>query len=265
MRLSKQSVELKYVSPLALIADGIRYSRANHQKSDSWAILERVSVDQQLLCSRCGNPLKNDSFNYCNGQKCCEKCDICYTIEDHIGPKDLDLIKRIGFHARHESVLEHSLIVYEVKMSTKALLEESRHRIGVSQVVTSSRYALDVIDIEFMETKNDFVNQMLKNHKKQIMALLNTMKDENGKIKKSDMDDLAMLLPQAFIYTMQLSFNLRSLMHFLRLRTEPGAHYSIREIAIMLIDELSDLWKELVFQDKKVKENYEKFKKENNG
>lgn len=260
---TKQKVKITYISPMYLIANAIRYSRHNHIKSDSWAIAEGIAPGFKPKCPKCDTYLIPDAYEYCSGEWICTKCDFYYTREYHIGPKDFDLIKRIGFHARHEAVLEHSEIVFDVKMTTKSLLEESTHRIGVSRVATSSRYALDIIDVEFDETRKDDVNELLEKHRQDILELLKKYKNENGKIKKADMDDIAMLLPQASLYTMQLSFNLRSLMHFLRLRTAPGAHYTIRNIAFQMIDELPEMWRELVFQDEGVKKNYEKRK--NNG
>ena len=242
---TKQNVQLIYATPLWLISNGIRYSHDNHKQSDT-------SI--RYICPICGG----EKEDYLFGEQICSNCNVAMEIksEMEIGEKDFSLIKRIGFANMHESVLEHSLIVFNVKMATKALLEESRHRIGLSQTVTSSRFALDLIDIEFEPTRKEKINEFQEKQKKELIELIDYYRDEKGRIKKHDMDDLAMLLPQAFIYKMQLTFNLRSLVHFLRLRITSNAHYTIRNIAKQLIDELPVEYKELVLEDKIIKKNY---------
>jgi flavin-dependent thymidylate synthase len=214
-------VKLIYNSPLNLISNAIRYSHNNHDKSDT----KQIGKDNT------------------------------------IGSKDYDLIKRIGFHMNHSSTLEHSLIVFDVKTTTKFLLEESRHRIGISQTVTSSRYALDIIDIEYEPTRKQDVNEMIERHIEDIKNMLDKYKDEKGKIKKSDMDDIAMSLPQAFLYKLQLTFNLRSLVHFLELRLNSSAHYTIRKIAYEIINELPNDYRKLIFENQKIKKDYELYKR----
>jgi thymidylate synthase (FAD) len=176
---------------------------------------------------------------------------------DSVGSKDYDLIKRVGFHMNHSSVLEHSLITFHVELSTKALLEFTRHRIGIAYTVTSSRYALDTMGIEFEDVSHKLVNQKLK-------ELKDVLRDELKDANKKTFDQLAMLLPQAFMYKMQVSFNLRSLVHFLKLRTNKAAHYSIRKIAFEMIDVLPPEWQELVLLDEKINKNYKTYKEINN-
>jgi len=216
-------VKLIYASPLWLIANGIRYSRDNHHLSDSKVLFRD------------------------NG-----------SIETTLGSKDFDLIKRIGFHKFHSSVLEHSLLVFHVELSTKALLEWTRHRIGVAYTVTSSRYALDSMGIKLELTGDTKIDNILQRIKQLIDE---AMVDS----KKKDFDKLAMLLPQAFMYEMQVSFNLRSLVHFLKLRTSKSAHITIRKLALEIIDVLPNDYKELVLLEPTIKENYEKIKYKNKG
>ncbi len=201
---TKQQVRLLHISPLWLIANGIRYSHATWDKSDS------VAIDN---------------------------------INKEIGEKDFELIKRVGFNLKHESVLEMSQIVFDVRMSQKALLEESRHRIGVSQVVTSSRYALKKIEIEMELTGDEEIDKDLELIKQIVIKRL-----KQGK----SLDKVSKLLPQAFIYTLQIQFNLRSLLHFLRLRLDKAAHRDIRIIALKMVEALPGEWVELILEDKEV-------------
>jgi len=211
---TKQSVKLIYFSPLWLISNAIHYSHNNHNKSDS-KVLYRD-----------------------NGQR-----------ETILGSKDFNLIKKVAFHLNHSSVSEHSLIVFDIKLTQKALLEMTRSRIGVAYTVTSSRYALDSMGIEFEPNEDMSVDLILKQLKENI-------KDIMFNKSKKDFDTIAELLPQAFIYKMQVSFNLRSLVHFLQLRIHPSAHRDIRLIAKMIIDELPDDYKELILLNDKIKKNY---------
>ena len=160
-----------------------------------------------------------NAINYSHGNQHKNK-----SITEPVGKDELNLIKKVGFHLNHSSVLEHSLIVYDVELSTKALLELSRHRIGVSMTVSSSRYALDKIGINIEPVGDSQIDFILEQFKEMIEIHL------KGK-KKKEFDKIAMLLPQAFMYKAQISFNLRSLKHFLELRTSKAAHYSIRQLA----------------------------------
>jgi len=220
---TKQSVKLISITPLWLIANAIRYSHNNHSKSDT------------------------DNILLLHGYEIIEEPDF-----DDIGCKDFDLIKRVGFHMNHSSVLEHSLLVFDIKLTQKALLEFTRHRIGVSYTVTSSRYALDSMGIEFEPNEDISVDLVLEQLKENIEDIMFNK-------SKKDFDSIAELLPQAFIYSMQVSFNLRSLVHFLSLRINPSAHRDIRLIAKMIIDELPEDCKELVLLDEKIKKHYENY------
>jgi thymidylate synthase ThyX len=153
-----------------------------------------------------------------------------------------------------------NIIVFDIKMSTKALIEESRHRNNVSQTVTSSRYALDVIDIEFEKTGDENIDDFLENYRQACIRLIDSYRNEKGRISKKDMDNLAMILPQAFIYKMQLTFNLRSLLHFLELRLSKAAHWSIRNIAKEMFEVLPGDYKELILEDEDIKKELEGMK-----
>ena len=234
----KENVNLIYASPMWLISNAIRYSKDNHDKSDS-----------AIYCGNCHIVLSESSLKD-------RKCNLCdFEVESRgytdaifdIGEKDIDLIKRISFNLNHDSTLEHSLLVFAVKMSTKALLEESRHRQSVSQCVTSSRYTLNKVEIGFEDTGDtdiDYYNQIhVDNIKKMI---------EEGKTN----DLTAMMLPQSFYYKLQLSFNLRSLVHFLRLRLAGAAHKTIRLIAVQLLESLPKEYQDLLLHDPDINEKY---------
>jgi len=224
---TKQRVSLIYTSPLWLISNGARFSHNNHNLSDSKV------------------------FFRAKGQ-----------IETTLGSKDFNLIKKIGFVHFHQSVLECSLIVFDVHMTTKSLLEESRSRIAVSQTVTSSRYALDLIDIEREPTGDPKLDEFNEKYRLELIELIDSYRNDKGRISKKDMDRLSLSLPQWFIYKMQLSFNLRSLVGFLKLRLGFEVHINIRQIAYMLFKELPDDYKELVLADKDIAKKVDQCKRD---
>jgi len=239
---TKQSVELIHYTPLWVVANAIRYSHSNHDKSDTKTV---------KVCPACE---QNVDIEYIDQEFKCNSCGEVFTKHKEIivlGPKDFDLIKRVGMKMKHESVLEFGTLVFDVKMSTKALLEAERHRVGISMTVTSSRYALNKIEILFEPTGDPEIDDDLEWWKHQIEMRLKQNKP---------LDKVSKMLPQAFIYSMQLQFNLRSLLHFLRLRLTKEAHEDIRRIAIMLVKALPDDYQKLVFLDEKIKSNYIKLK-----
>jgi len=241
-----KNVKLIFASPLWLISNGIRYSHNNHHLSDTKVI------------KACPNCEQDVDIEYIDQSYKCHACGEVFSKLHKVtvfGKKDFELIKKVGFHMNHSSTLEHSLIVFDVKLSTKALLEWTRHRIGTAYTVTSSRYALDTMGVEFEMTGDEKIDNILIDYWHEIDALMH-----NKKYTKKDFDKIAMLLPQAFIYKMQVSFNLRSLVHFLELRTEKAAHKTIRKLAIEIIDELPDDYRNLIFENEKIKKNYEKYK-----
>ena len=241
---TKQSVRLISASPLWLVSKGIRYSHNTHDKSDT---------SDTTACPKCGGDMKRYYSDECP-VIICEKCHYLQIGLTPLGPKDFALIKRVGFKHKHESVLEFAQLVFHVDMTQKALLEESRHRIAISQTVTSSRYALNKIDIKLDTSYDKEIDEDLNIIKQMITKHLNNNKP---------LDKVSKLLPQAFIYTMQLQFNLRSLLNFLRLRLAKDAHIDIRLVAYMIFSSLTDEYQELILCDEVIKSHIDKIKDEN--
>jgi len=166
----------------------------------------------------------------------------------YIGKKDLELIRKVAFGRNHSSVLEHSLLTFDVECSAKCLLELSRHRIGVSMTVQSSRYTLRKDLIEFEKTGVHEIDETMSNYINKILELLED--------KKNTMDDISMMLPASYIYKMQLTFNLRSLVNFLILRLDKSAHKNIRDLSFELMEQLPEDYKNLLKNHKKINELY---------
>jgi len=158
---------------------------------------------------------------------------------DLIGDKDRALIDRVGNKMKHSSTLEFLNYVWEVEMSTKTLLAFTRHRVGISMTIRSTRYTTQ---------KNKGKHQVqytdkTKDYLKRIMDIVNEAIEDG-----LNNDEISLLLPQGYIYKGQIQFNARSLQHFLKLRTKSDAHFQIRELAFNLFDSLPDSHKYL-FED----------------
>jgi thymidylate synthase (FAD) len=159
---------------------------------------------------------------------------MCWNSEsksDCNGPIDQALNLRIANKLKHSSVLRHSLYVFRITASTKTLLAFTRHHAGVEFSVQSTRYTTSkrADQLEFTETPNPIINGYLD-------AIMKLVQDavQSG----ASNDDIAMLLPQAYNYTWQVSMNAQSIQHFLGLRTSPHAHYDIRAVAYAIYESL---------------------------
>lgn len=153
--------------------------------------------------------------------------------------KGKERIERVCNKFRHASMLRFASYIFRIELSTSALLEWTRHQ-HADYAVKSSRYCTkqnpDAITVEL--SKNTLVNTMLTRHIKEIIELIKA----NPSIAN---DDLKLLLPQGFIYEMQVQFNAQSLQNFLALRTAKSAHYHIRDLAYEIFNQLPNSHKYL--------------------
>lgn len=158
---------------------------------------------------------------------------------DLIGDKDRALIDRVGNKMKHSSTLEFLNYVWEIEMSTKTLLAFTRHRIGISMTIRSTRYTTQKNkgkhQVQYTDETKDYLER--------IMDIVNEAIEDG-----LNNDEISLLLPQGYIYKGQIQFNARSLQHFFKLRTKSDAHFQIRELAFNLFDSLPDSHKYL-FED----------------
>ena len=157
--------------------------------------------------------------------------------------KGKERIDRVCNKFQHSSMLRFVQYIFECELSTSALLEFTRHQVGVDYAVKSTRYCTkqDVDNIQYQLSNSEKVNDMLI---KNMFEVRRFIKD-NPTIGN---DDLKLLLPQAFIYKMQVQFNAQSLQHFLKLRTAKSSHYQIRQLAKAMFDAIPEEHKYL-FED----------------
>ena len=163
----------------------------------------------------------------------------------HTTEKGMERMDRVCNKNQHSSMLRFMSFIFEVELSTSALLELSRHQVGVDLAIKSTRYCTkqNTDDIKLEYSNNDSVNNLLNNHLDEIVALIKN----NPGISN---DDLKLLLPQAFIYKGQMQFNAQSLQHFINLRATKSAHYHIRDLANAMYEAIPDDLKYLFTQGK---------------
>ena len=162
-------------------------------------------------------------------------CYNSFKYMDNLGEKDLDLLDRLSNRYRHESVIEHLVVSYEVITSREVLQEIARHRIA-SYSVKSTRYTLkelknakkidpdDYCIIYSKRTNKQLIKQLLEEIQKQL---------QNGATN----DEVKEMLPECFATTIIMTVNARSLKNFLNLRLSESAYYKIREIAELMLSE----------------------------
>ena len=158
---------------------------------------------------------------------------------DILGPNDAKTIRNVIRHG-HESTLEHSMITFDISGVSRALLQElSRHRVGTSPSVESTRYTLkriltgevSVNDV-LVKTGNEMIDKLNHEHMTKLKALLNTF-DIPQDIAKYG-------LVEAYMVKEQITFNVRSLRNFLRLRLSKHALWEIKELANVFLTSLPE-------------------------
>jgi len=180
--------------------------------------------------------------------------------DDELGPKDRELLDRVGNKYRHGSVLEHLVFSFHVKDVSRALLQEhSRHRMA-SISVRSSRYTIkelrdekafitvDKFDFERAskyvvftgnETVDTFILENLENLRFTVVS-------------GASNDIVKYTLPEAYKTEFVWTVNARSLQNYLKLRTHKSALWEIRNLAYAVFEaipeDLKYLFEEYVYK-----------------
>jgi thymidylate synthase ThyX len=126
--------------------------------------------------------------------------------------------------------LEYSWFVFDLLMDQGAYFEFKRHRMMTQTVQPLSPYhgyALPKL-ITDSGLEEDFYEAMLlaRNAYTEIAAV-------NAAVA-------AYVIPNAYNRRLLTGFNLRSAVHFIKLRTAPNAHFAIRRVANRIADEISE-------------------------
>lgn len=172
---------------------------------------------------------------------------------DDITEKDKDLLLRLIFKNKHESISEHIVYTFNLLDVPRYVLQElARHRIA-SYSVKSTRYTLKELKEEesFVDfkVKDDKIKLDVNRAKKYIdindeislESQINQLEILRTEIKKgTSLDKIKNLVPESYLTNIVFTINFRSLMNFLRLRTSKAAHYKIRELAFKILDQIPE-------------------------
>ena len=161
--------------------------------------------------------------------KAIRKCWKSEDKSDDFGESDQKLIRKI-IKKGHTSTLEHSLYTFNIKSISRACLQEiARHRIGIALSVESTRYTLKRIlkgespENFLIDIGNESLNQLILNHFSEIMEVIERENIPNDIAKYA--------ICENYPVSLIMSFNIRSLRHFISLRKSSGAHKEIKELA----------------------------------
>jgi len=222
------TVKLNHASPLFLAANAARTCWDSNDKSDTL---------KQLQCTNC---LSTDIDTTAME---CEECGGS-SFENHLGERDEALLERVIGKFKHGSIAEHITINISVKRMPRSVLQEiSRHRIGVSPSVASSRYILKKImkglkqedySKYFMYIGDEVVDSLLE---QQITTLITAVK--TGKSN----DVIKHLLPEAMYADGVYTFNLRAVHAFLNLRIADGVYPPIQYLASRIYDSIPESYR----------------------
>ena len=231
-------IKLLNITPIELIITGIRACYESQNKSDSY---------YETL---------NDYSDSLNMYKSIESF---YRPKFKLGEKDKALIERI-IKSGHLSTLEHSSITFLIEGFSRDVLQEfSRHRVGVSPSVKSTRYTLSELKNEESFAKFTIYNEWEYDKERACKYIVFTNeKDIDGcsiqalenvrqmLIKDYPNDKVKYCLPGAYKTSGQYTFNFRSLRHLLELRTSPRALWEFRELAYKLYEAIPEEYKFLL-------------------
>ena len=159
------------------------------------------------------------------------------------GPKDKELIDRVGNKYKHASTLEHLVYTFYIQGISRALLQElARHRMA-SLSVKSTRYTL-----KELKNAEPFSEEDFEAASKYIVLTGNEMVDRAGikalnelqrVLKAGISNDIAKYcLPECYKTELTWTINARSLQNFLALRSSKSALWEIRKLAYAIFDAL---------------------------
>ena len=187
------------------------------------------------------------------------------TPTDDITEDDKDLLNRLLFKNKHESVFEHLVYTFKIEGIPRYTLQElARHRIA-SYSVKSTRYCTSKelrsekpFESEVEENSVSFDDETLRRAGKYIyiteneaVNALNILQLEmlRTAIENGITSDIVKpLIPESFKTDLVWTINLRSLRNFIKLRLHKSAHSEIRKLANLIFDNIPQAHK-FLFED----------------
>lgn len=139
-------------------------------------------------------------------------------------------IMRSCIASGHTSVTEFATFTFHIDGVSRSLLAQiTRHRVGVSFAVRSQRYCAEN-NFEYVIPPSIRKNDKAILEYKRLMNTINVVYKELQDYGVPN-EDARMVLPNACYTSLEVSFNLRSLMHFMNERLCNRAQWEIRELA----------------------------------
>lgn len=161
------------------------------------------------------------------------------------GPKDQELIDRVGNKYKHASTLEHLVYTFYIQGISRAVLQElARHRMA-SLSVKSTRYTLKELKNEEPFADNDFEGAsryiVLTGDERVDKASIAALNNLQALLKAGISNDIAKYaLPECYKTELTWTINARSLQNFLTLRSSKSALWEIRDLAFTIYNALPE-------------------------
>ena len=183
----------------------------------------------------------------------------CYQSEDKANPEKKTADKLIAncIKSGHTSILEHVSLTAEIVTDRGVLAELTRHRIGCSYSVESTRYC------NYGKTEMTFIRPIEYDERARIEEYHNKLTyrckmsdrffiwkdacessvEAYNKLLKNGAtpQEARSVLNNSLKCTMKVTMNIRAWRHFLELRCAPNAHPHIKQIAIPILFHLKRL------------------------
>ncbi len=164
---------------------------------------------------------------------------------DDGGPKDQELIDRVGNKYKHASTLEHLVYTFYIQGISRALLQElARHRMA-SLSVKSTRYTLkelknaEPFGDEDFEAASKYI--VLTGNEMVDRASIKALNELQRVLQAGISNDIAKYcLPECYKTELTWTINARSLQNFLALRSSKSALWEIRKLAYAIFDALPE-------------------------
>jgi thymidylate synthase (FAD) len=224
--MNKPIVTLLHHTPLWVCANAIRTCWNSFDKGDD------------IAYDKCNYIIRDEPF-----PEYAKKPNFKFSVA---GEKNIELIKRVGIKNGHESVLEHLNMSFFIEKIPRGVLQElSRHRIGISPSIESSRFTLKKLlkDLHpndypkyFYFSGSEYIDSLLYD---QIVILVKAIK--TGKSN----DDIKHLIPEGMYVKGLYTLNMRAFRHLVYLRQGKEVYQPFRGLVEALIEAMPKEYKRL--------------------
>lgn len=190
-------------------------------------------------------PASFEILDMASGSEILKKIELagrtCYKSEDKITENSAeDFVRRIIIRG-HESVLEHASATVRIIADRGFLAEISRHRVGISLSVESSRYcnySKDKFGKEITVIKPCFWKEYTSLYQYWYSAMRHVENIYLGMlIQGATPQEARSVLPNSLKTEIVITANMREWRHIFKMRCDKAAHPQMREIMIPLLQE----------------------------